>query len=495
MNAMLSLRGIAKRFGAVQALRDASLDVPAGSIVALLGENGAGKTTLLRVAFGMVRPDAGVVRIDGRDVRPASPAAAMRLGLGMVHQHFALVPALTAAENMSLGGRGWFSASRAAERLLRIGAETGLTVDPLAPVESLGAGAQQRLEIVSALSRGARCLILDEPTAVLTPQESSELLRFLRAFAAEGGAVVLITHKLREALGVADAVTVMRRGRTVLAVPHSEATEASVAAAMLGEQHTPTAARELFGRRPPHTADPHARVVAAARELHVPGARGAPAVQGASLELRAGEIVGLAGVEGSGVRELVRILARRLAPTGGSLTLPERIGFVPEDRLHDALVPEWNVMENVALRGAGAARGSLPWRSIERESASLIREYDVRAEGPRAPVSTLSGGNQQKLVLARELAGDPALVVVEQPTRGLDIAASAAVHERLFEARDRGAAVVIVSADLDELLMLSDRLLVMFEGRLRETALDRHAAGRAMLGLDGDAPSERTGSS
>jgi simple sugar transport system ATP-binding protein len=482
---MLSLQGVDKRFGAVQALRDASLDVPTGSIVALLGENGAGKSTLLRIAFGMVRPDAGTIRIDGRVVRPSSPAAAMRLGLGMVHQHFALVPALTAAENMSLGGRGWFSAARAAGRLERIGEATGLPVVPLAPVESLGAGAQQRLEIVSALARGARCLILDEPTAVLTPQESQELLRFMRGFADDGGAVVLITHKLREALGVADTVTVMRRGRTVLSAPAAGATEQSIAAAMLGGDSAPRRIRELLATPVGHTSASAAPVLVAARDLVVAGARGAAAVRGASLELRGGEIVGVAGVEGSGVHELVRALAGRLPPAGGSLTLPAHIGFVPEDRLRDAIVPEWTVAENVALRAAGAARGFLPWRGIEEESAQLLREHDVRAEGPRARAATLSGGNQQKLVLARELAGNPGLLVVEQPTRGLDIAASAAVHDRLFEARDRGAAVVVASADLDELLMLCDRLLVMFDGRLDEVARDRQAAGRAMLGLNG----------
>jgi simple sugar transport system ATP-binding protein len=481
----LALHGISKRFGTLQALTGASLEVPYGSIVALLGENGAGKTTLMRIAFGIERADAGTVRIDGRAGRPTSPADAMRRGVGMVHQHFALVPALTAAENMSLGLRGWYSAGRAATRLRRVGEAAGLAIDPEAPIDTLPAGAQQRLEIVKALARGARCLILDEPTAVLTPQESIEVLRFLRAFAGDGGAVVLITHKLREALGVADAVTVMRRGRTVLRVPRNEATEGRVAEAMLGDATSLGARREVLGARSSHTRAPEAPVVAEARDLRVEGARGVPAVRGANLTLYAGEIVGITGVEGSGVQELVRAIAGRAVPGGGVLRLPRQIAYVPEDRLRDALVAEWTVVENLALRGAGEARGRVAWAALERTAADMLQKFDIRAESVRSRVAELSGGNQQKLVLARELAGDPPLIVVEQPTRGLDIAASAAVHEYLLEARDRGAAVVIASADLDELLMLAGRVLVTFGGRVREVERDRLAVGRAMLGLEG----------
>lgn len=484
MSAVLELRGISKQFGTVAALREASIVVHPRSIVALVGENGAGKTTLMRVAFGLVRPDAGQVLIDGREARLTTPAQAMESGIGMVHQHFALVPALTAAENSSLGRTGWFSARRAAARLERAAAASGLSVDPSARVDELPTGAQQRLEIATALARGARLLILDEPTAVLTPQESTELLHFVRRFADEGGAVVLITHKLREALGVADAVTVMRRGRTVLDVPRAAATEESVARAMLGDAPDPSSQRELVGTPVPHAVPPDSPPVATARHLIVAGTRGTPTVRGASFTLRSGEIVGIAGVEGSGVHELVRALAGRIEPSGGSLELPRQIGFVPEDRLRDALVPEWTIIENVALRDAGTARGRLPWGSIERETAELLTQFGVAAGGPRTVVATLSGGSQQRLVLARELAGKPSLLVVEQPTRGLDIAATAAIHERLRAARDGGAAVVVVSADLDELIMLADRLLVMYEGRPTEVVREREALGRAMLGLE-----------
>jgi simple sugar transport system ATP-binding protein len=483
VTAALSLRGIFKRFDRVVALRDASLEVQPGKILALLGENGAGKTTLMRIAFGLIQPDAGEVAIAGRPVHLTSPAQAMALGVGMVHQHFALVPDLTAAENMSLGGRGWFNERAAADRLRDVAARAGLSVDPFARVEDMSTSAQQRLEIATALARGAKLLILDEPTAVLTPQESSELLQFLRRFADDGGAVVLITHKLREALGSADVVTVMRRGRTVLTAPRREVDQEAVAQAMLGEAPDAAHRRELLESPAQRAHAGERQPVVTARDLELPGPRGVPAVRGVTLTIYSGEIVGIAGVEGSGVAELVRALAGRLDPIAGELSLPSQIGFVPEDRLRDALIPEWSVTENVALRNAGSATGRIDWREFERTSASLLSDFDVRASSAHARVGTLSGGNQQKLVLARELAGDPALLVAEQPTRGLDVAASAAVHARLREARDRGAAVVVTAADLDELIMLADRLLVMFEGRAREVGLDRDAVGRAMLGL------------
>ena len=483
MTAALSLRGVGKRFDRVVALRDASLDVHSGTIVALLGENGAGKTTLMRIAFGLLQPDGGEVWIAGRPVRLTSPAQAMALGVGMVHQHFALVPDLTAAENMSLGKRGWFNANAAAGRLREVAAEAGLRVDPLARVETMTTGAQQRLEIVTALARGANLLILDEPTAVLTPQESEELLRFLRKFADQGGAVVLITHKLREALGSADVLAVMRRGRTILTSPRDQIDQETVARAMLGEAPDADRRRVLLEAPARRVKPEHPIPVAVAHELALAGPRGVPAVRGVSLTIFAGEIVGIAGVEGSGVNELVRALAGRVTPIGGKLQLPSEIGFVPEDRLRDALIPEWSLTENVALRGAGSARGRMDWRRIERNTANLIAEFDVRARDTGMTAGALSGGNQQKLVLARELAAEPALLVVEQPTRGLDVAASAAIHARLIEARDRGAAVIVTAADLDELLMLADRLLVMFEGRSTEVTRDREAVGRAMLGL------------
>ena len=511
---MLQLTDIDKRFGATRALDGASLVVRAGTVHALLGENGAGKTTLMRVAFGEIRPDRGTVRIAGDAVRLASPADAIARGVGMVHQHFALVPTMTVAENVALGGRGRFDPAAAAERVRRLGEETGLVLDPAARVAELGIAAQQRTEIVKALARSARILVLDEPTAVLAPAEAGELLRWLRRYADAGNAVVLITHKLREALAVADDVTVLRRGRTVAAMPAAEATEGSLAAAMLGAVESGTAregavvvdeageANVVLGGGPPMVAGAKARdtsprpeaprtayvatrpLVLRAENLTLRDARGVVRIEGATFSIAAGEIVGVAAVEGSGQRELLRALAGRLAPAGGALELPARVGFVPEDRHHDALVLDFALHENVALRGLGERRGLVPWRRIERETRELLGAFDVRAAGPRAAARTLSGGNQQKLVLARELSDAPAALVVENPTRGLDIRASAAVRDRLRAARAAGTAIVLHSGDLDETLALADRILVVHAGRVREAPRDRDRVGRMMLGTE-----------
>ena len=504
---MLHLTGIDKRFGATKALDGASLRVRPGTVHALLGENGAGKTTLMRVAFGELRADAGTVRIGGSEARLRSPADAIALGVGMVHQHFALVPAMTVAENVALGGRGRFQPARAAARVRQLGEETGLVLDPGARVSELGVAAQQRTEIVKALAREARLLVLDEPTAVLAPAEAAELLRWLRRYADAGNAVVLITHKLREALATADEVTVLRRGRSVATMAAREASEASLAAAMLGEA---AAARDndparggtvavdaageaivISGGGPPKVVAPrtaHTSYVATrplvirAERLQLRDARGIERVRDATFSIASGEIVGIAAVEGSGQRELLLALAGRLRPWSGSLELPERVGFVPEDRQRDALVLDFALHENVALRGLGARRGLVPWKRVEEQTGELLRTFDVRAAGPRVPARTLSGGNQQKLVLARELADAPAALVAESPTRGLDIRASAAVRDRLREARDAGTAVVVHSGDLDELLALADRILVVHQGRVVEAPRDRERVGRMMLG-------------
>ncbi|HEX6059300.1 MAG TPA: ATP-binding cassette domain-containing protein, partial [Gemmatimonadaceae bacterium] len=468
----LALRGVRKRFGATLALDGATIEARAGRVHALLGENGAGKTTLMRVAFGMVRPDAGDVVLRGRPHRPASPAEAIALGLGMVHQHFTLVPAMTVAENIALGGHGRFDPRAAERRVEALGEATGLRVPPRARVADLGVGAQQRVEILKALARDAHTLVLDEPTAVLAPAEARELLGHLRRFAGAGRAVVLITHKLRDALAVADEVTVLRAGRTVFAAPAASLTEGGLARAMLGEgplddpaladellARTPDAARE--GARP--AAGPAAEaatgaVVARLERVTLADERGIVRIREATLAMRAGEIVGIAGVEGAGQRELLRALAGRLAPRSGTVTTPPRVGFVPEDRHRDALVLDFTIVENLVLAGAGARRGRIAWREEARRAVALLERHDVRASGVDAPARTLSGGNQQKLVLARELAGAPPLVVAENPTRGLDVRAAAAVHGALRAARAAGSAVVLHSSDLDEVLALADRV-------------------------------------
>jgi simple sugar transport system ATP-binding protein len=404
-----------------------------------------------------------------------SPAEAIGAGIGMVHQHFSHVPAMTVAENVSLGGRGRYDRARAATRVAEIGSRTGLTLDPHARAESLSVGAQQRLEIVKALAREARTLILDEPTAVLAPAEAEELLRWLRAYADQGNAVVLITHKLGEALAVADVATVLRRGRVTLAAAAVDLTPRVLAMAILGE--------EMGSTSPPPRAVTDDDVVVSVKHAELIDERGVTVVRDADFEVRGGEIIGVAAVEGAGQRELLRVLATRGRATEGEVHVPSKTGFVPEDRHRDALVLDFTLGENVALRDAGARRGLVPWRDVERRTQTLIREFDVRGGDAARTARALSGGNQQKLILARELDGSPALLVVENPTRGLDIRATQAVHDRLRGVAESGTAIVLYSSDLDEVLQLATRVLVLHAGRLRECALDRDAVGRAMLGV------------
>lgn len=493
----LALRDIDKRYGATQALVSASLNVRPGTVHALLGENGAGKSTLMRIAYGMEHPDRGVITADGEPVRFRSPADAITRGIGMVHQHFTLVPVMTVGENVALGGHGMLDLAAVVARLRELSERMGFALEASAPVESLPVAAQQRVEIAKALVRDARLLVLDEPTAVLPPAESDQLIGWLRDYVAQGNSVVLITHKLREALSVADDVTVLRRGRTVLAVRASEATSASLTAAMLGSADGEDGATRLTAAAiptPPARATPSARARAAAvfraASVTVTDARGVVRVRDATFDIGAGEIVGIAGVEGGGQRELLRALAGRLPIAAGTLSRPDRVGFVPEDRQRDAVLLDRSLVENVALRGAGARRGLVDWRAFEVRTRSSLHEFDVRAPGPYAPMRTLSGGNQQKLVLARELADDvgrgPKAVVVESPTRGLDVRATDEIHWRLRHARDAGASVVLYSGDLDEVLLLADRILVVFAGVVREAPLHRDVVGRLMLGLEGD---------
>jgi len=483
----LELDSLLKRFGAVEALAGASLRVREGTVHALLGENGAGKTTLMRIAYGMLRPDGGTIRIFGQDARPKSSADAIALGVGMVHQHFALVPAMSVAENVSLGMHGRYDAATAAERVRTLGERTGLVLEPGARVDTLPVGAQQRLEILKALARDARLLILDEPTAVLAPEEAEELLQWVRRYRDAGHTVVLITHKLREALAVADDVTVVRHGRTVLTGTAESLDEPSLIEALVGTDTEPGQTSTS-----PHlhawdeTAIPAVHtVVAALRDASVAQLHGAARLRDVTLEVRAGEIVGIAAVEGSGQYELLRLLAGRLAPTSGSASIPDSIAFIPEDRHRDAMVLSMSLTENAALRGLSSRRGAMPWRELRADTERLLQEFDVRGPSVDASARELSGGNQQKFVLGRELADEPPMVVAENPTRGLDIRATAAVREQLRRARDRGAAVVVYSSDLDEVIAMADRMLVVHAGRVR--AIDpptRELVGRAMVGAE-----------
>ncbi len=475
----LSLEGISQRFHTALALDDVSFSARAGTVHALLGENGAGKTTLMRVAFGLLAPQRGEVRLHGTVVRMTSPAFALARGIGMVQQHFSLVPAMTVAENVSLGNRGLFDPVMAADRVRVVSAKAGLVLDPYAVVRSLSVGAQQRCEIVKALSRNVQVLILDEPTAVLAPREATELLRWIRAFADAGNAVVLITHKLRDALTIADDVTVLRRGRTVMSTRARDTGESALTVAMFGEQSTNARATPARVLGTPNHA---LTAVLRAEQVSLRDARGVTRVRDASLHVHAGEIVGLAAIEGAGQRELLRLLAGRLVPDAGQITQPTSIGFVPEDRHGDALLLDAPLDENVALRDARMRRGRMPWHALRDATAAIIARFDVRAPSAAVAARTLSGGNQQKLVLGRELVPQPAALVVENPSRGLDFRATVAVHAALRSARDAGSAVLLYSSDLDEVLALADRMYAMHEGLVTEVARDRDVVGRAMLG-------------
>lgn len=514
----LALTGITHAFGGHRALDDATCVVARGTIHALLGENGAGKTTLMRIAFGMLRPDAGTIRIDGTPMTLQSSADAISRGVGMVHQHFMLVPAMTVAENIALGARGPLDLDRVRDRIRTIGETTGLVVDPDARVRDLPVSAQQRVEIVKALARDARTLILDEPTAVLTPEQADDLLRWARRFADDGGSVVLITHKLREARRHADEVTVLRRGRVTRHARSTELDDIAIVDAItggvgLGGASTPevrTAARTVVNtaatgttgttdateapkatrQREPQTRSPNAGgdVVLALEGAMVRDTRGVIRLHPTTLSVHRGEILGVIGVEGAGQRELLRLLAGRLTPTAGRVTIPAKVGFVPEDRLHDAVIPELTLTENLALADAGTTRGWMRWPSLADQTAALLTADDVRASGVDVPMRTLSGGNQQKFVLGRERRRATDALIVENPTRGLDLQATARILEGIQSAAT-DAAVVFHSTDLEEVLRVATRVVACFDGRVREVPPpadpdDRTPYGRALLGAE-----------
>ena len=492
----VQLRDITVRFGAVVANDAVSLDLRAGEVHALLGENGAGKTTLMRVLAGLIRPDSGQLTIGGRPVRLRSVADATAAGIGMVHQHFMLVPSMTVAENVCLGlpSRRIFSDIRGVAReLAELSHRYGLEVDPRAKVAQLSVGQQQRVEILKAVYRGARVLVLDEPTAVLTPQETDSLLEVLRAMVARGTSMVFISHKLREVMAIADRVTVMRGGRRVATLPAAGSSAAQLASLMVGRDVTaaslpdsrPAAGHEPAGTRPtaPVLRLERARVV---------DRQGVVRLDGVTLDLLPGEILGVAGVDGNGQRELATAIAgtRRLA--SGTISLRGRdisyaapasriaagLAHVPEDRQQAGLVMDLSIAENALLEVAGrgsppgvtgppiARRGWLDRAAMQAATRQLIAGYDIRCSGPDQKVRQLSGGNQQKVLLARAIARKPAVLVVSQPTRGLDIGAIEYVHGQLRALRDSGCAILLISTELDEVLALSDHVAVLFGGRV-----------------------------
>jgi len=477
---VLELRGITKRFPGIVANDNVDFDLRHGEVHALLGENGAGKSTLMNVLYGLYRPDDGEIRVGGKPVEIGSTRAAIENGVGMVHQHFMLIPVMTVAENIVLATEpvkdGVLLDYAAAEKRVReLSTRFGLTVDPRARVEDITVGQQQRVEILKALYRGADILVLDEPTAVLTPQEAKELFTILRSLTEQGKSIIFITHKLNEVLEIADRITVLRRGKRIETLPAQGATEEQLARLMVG--------REVLLRVEKGPADPGEPLLLI-EGLHVNDDRGLEKVKSVTLEVRAGEIVGVAGVDGNGQTELIDAIAGLRRPSAGRIVVAGKdvtgesskecldagLGHIPEDRQRRGLVLDFSLAENVALHDYDSPPSSrlgwlFPSRLVARARA-LLREFDVRGGGPLTLARGLSGGNQQKVVLAREIDRNPKVLIAAQPTRGLDVGAIEFVHRRLVGERDEGRGVLLVSLELDEILSLSDRILVMYEGEL-----------------------------
>jgi simple sugar transport system ATP-binding protein len=474
----LELHDVSKQFGNLQALSHVSFTLRPGTVHALLGENGAGKSTLMRIAFGMIEANEGEVRVEGRPVHLRFPRDAIALGIGMVHQHFMLVPAMTVAENIELGGKGRYNAREAAGRIKQLTDETGLTLDPLARVHSLSISGQQRLEIIKALAHHARILILDEPTAVLAPAEAQELLTVIRRLVQSNRSVVLITHKLQDAETCADDVSVLRHGKLVLSKPVAEVTVESLARAMLGPARTLGQLQTHIGRaRLPQPSDtPVIRLenVGVKRKIALRDLRNI------NLEVSAGEIVGIAALDGAAA-DLLRVVAGRDEPSAGKLTTPLIVGFIPEDRQRDAIIGDFSVLENVALKDSGSRKGRIQWSNIRHDAGELIESFDIRAPTIDVHARALSGGNQQKLVLARELSDKPIALVAENPTRGLDIRAAADIHDRMRAAVRDGSAVLFYSSDIDELIDLADRVVVIRDGSMTGVERVAEAIGSALL--------------
>jgi general nucleoside transport system ATP-binding protein len=477
---VLELRGITKRFPGVLANDRVDFDLGRGEVHALLGENGAGKSTLMNILYGLYKPDEGEIYLKGQRVEIHSPHDAIRLGIGMVHQHFMLIPVMTVAENIVLAEEptraGVLLDTGAAEQRVRDLAEQfKFHIDPHARVQDITVGQQQRVEILKALYRGAEILILDEPTAVLTPQEALELFDILKNLVAEGMSVIFISHKLNEVLEIADRITVLRRGKKVDTIPREGATEELLARMMVG--------REVLLRVDKKPAHPGSEALTVS-DLHVLDDRGLEVVRGVSFTVRTGEIVALAGVDGNGQTELIDAITGLRKPASGRIVVDKEdltgksarafldsgVGHIPEDRHRRGLVLDFSLAENLALhdyrKEPNSRWGWLRPGRIIAAARGLLTEFDVRGGGPQTRASSLSGGNQQKVVIAREVSRDPRVLIAAQPTRGLDVGAIEFVHRRLVEERDENRAVLLISLEIDEVLSLSDRILVMYEGEI-----------------------------
>jgi general nucleoside transport system ATP-binding protein len=493
---VLEMRGITKRYPGVVANDGIDLDLRRGEIHALLGENGAGKSTLMNILYGLAVPDAGTIRIDGEEVEILGPDDAIARGISMVHQHFMLVPVLTVAENILLGEETmsdpvFIDRKEARRRIVALGQQFGFEIDPDARIENLSVGWQQRVEILKALYRKARILVLDEPTAVLTPQETEEIFAVLRRLAAEGHSIIFISHKLYEVLEIADRITVIRRGRVVGQRVPSETNEEDLAQLMVGRN-----VQLVVDRGESHPAD----VVLAVHEARAKDDRGREVVRGVGLEVRAGEILGIAGVAGNGQDELVELITGLRKPTGGTVTIAGQdvtgwgprqlyetgLAHVPADRHRWAMIMNFPLEDNLVLTSyyrPPFARAMVRQEdAIDAWAKELIERFDIRTPSATVPAETLSGGNQQKAVVAREFSGDTKVLILDQPTRGLDVGSIEFIYRRVIEMRDAGAAILLVSAELDEILELSDRIAVMFRGEIVAT-VDGPTANKEAIGL------------
>ena len=477
---VIEMRDITKVFGEFVANDKINLHLRKGEIHALLGENGAGKSTLMNMLAGLLEPTSGEIVVNGQVVNLDSPSKAASLGIGMVHQHFMLVEAFTVAENIILGSEltknGVLDIAGASKEIKSLSERYGLAVDPSAKVADISVGAQQRVEILKTLYRGADILIFDEPTAVLTPSEINELMAIMKNLVKEGKSIILITHKLDEIRAVSDRVTVIRRGKSIETVEIAGATNADLAEMMVG--------RSVSFKTEKQASQPK-EVVLSIKDLVVNENRGVPAVKNLSLDVRAGEIVGIAGIDGNGQSELIQAITGLRKVESGSIELkgdsivglhPRRItelsvGHVPEDRHRDGLILEMMISENIALqtyyKEPHSKNGILNYSNITSYAKKLMEEFDVRAASEIVPAAALSGGNQQKAIIAREIDRDPDLLIVSQPTRGLDVGAIEYIHKRLIEERDNGKAVLVVSFELDEILNVSDRIAVIHDGKIQ----------------------------
>ena len=476
---MLEMRGITKRFPGVLANDRVDFDLQAGEVHTLLGENGAGKSTLMKILYGLYRQDEGEVLLNGAPVEIYSPTDAIDLNIGMIHQHFMMVESLTVAENVALGlpsNRGFRTDLDAvSERITDLGSRYGLKIDPSATVWQLSVGQKQRVEIIKALYRNANLLILDEPTAVLTPQEVDQLFTTLRQMTADGRGLIFISHKLHEVLALSDRITVLRQGRKTGEVPVEGATRESLARMMVGREV------KLAPDKPPvETGNARLRI----EGLTVLGDRGEEAVRGLNLEVRAGEILGLAGVSGNGQREMAETIGGLREPTSGSIYIDDvnvagntpaeirraGLSYVPEGRMKNGCIGEFTISENLLLVDHKDARfvkrGLFDFGAIKEHSAQLVKEYAVKTPTLETTARSLSGGNIQKVILAREISGTPKVLLASQPTRGVDIGAAEYIHKRLVGQREAGTAILMISEDLDEVFGLSDRIAVIYEGQI-----------------------------